>query len=106
MLIFRMLANGIAPLTLICAVIAYIKPEWFLIFGSVFKLMFAATMFALGVVLQREELTDTLQHPGRIGLGVLTQFVVMPLLAFSLVQLVDLPPAIALGFIIVGAAQG
>ncbi|MDH5445101.1 MAG: bile acid:sodium symporter family protein [Gammaproteobacteria bacterium] len=106
MFIFRLIANGLAPLTLIGAILAYFKPEWFLIFGSVFKWMFAATMFALGVVLEPKELSDTLQHPKRIGLGVLTQFLLMPTMAFLLVKFTDLPPALALGFIIVGSAPG
>lgn len=106
MFIFRLIANGLAPLTLIGAILAYFMPEAFLIFGSVFKWLFAATMFALGVVLEPKELNDTLKHPRRIGLGVLTQFLLMPTMAFIMVKLTDLPPALALGFIIVGAAPG
>lgn len=106
MFILRLIANGLAPLTLIGAILAYFMPEYFLIFGSVFKWLFAATMFALGVVLEPTELNDTLKHPQRIGLGVLTQFLLMPTMAFILVKLADLPPALALGFIIVGAAPG
>ncbi|MDH5178981.1 MAG: bile acid:sodium symporter family protein [Gammaproteobacteria bacterium] len=106
MFIFRFITNGLAPLTLIGAILAYFIPEMFLIFGSVFKWMFAATMFALGVVLEPDDLTDTLQHPKRIGLGVLTQYLLMPTLAFIIISLVDLPPALAIGFLIVGAAPG
>ncbi len=106
MFIFRFIANGLAPLTLIGAILAYLMPDVFLIFGSIFKWLFAATMFALGLVLEPKELNDTLKHPKRIGLGVLTQFLLMPTMAFILVKLADLPPAIALGFIIVGAAPG
>lgn len=106
MFILRLIANGLAPLTLIGAILAYFMPEYFLIFGSIFKWLFAATMFALGVVLEPTELDDTLKHPQRIGLGVLTQFLLMPTMAFILVKLADLPPALALGFIIVGAAPG
>lgn len=106
MFIFRLIANGLAPLTLIGAILAYFMPEAFLIFGSIFKWLFAATMFALGVVLEPKELNDTLKHPKRIGLGVLTQFLLMPTMAFILVKLANLPPALALGFIIVGSAPG
>ena len=106
MFIFRLITNGLAPLTLIGAILAYFMPEVFIIFGSIFKWLFAATMFALGVVLEPAELNDTLKHPKRIGLGVMTQFVLMPALAFILVKTSNLPPALALGFIIVGAAPG
>ncbi|MGW8228748.1 MAG: bile acid:sodium symporter family protein, partial [Gammaproteobacteria bacterium] len=106
MFIFRLIANGLAPLTLLGAIAAYFLPELFLPFKHVFKWLFAITMFALGVVLDPDELTDTLRHPVRILLGVLTQYLVMPLLAFGVATLAGLPPALALGFIIVGSAPG
>ena len=106
MFLFRWIANGLAPLTLLGAIAAYFVPELFLPFKHVFKWLFAITMFALGMVLDPQELTDTLRHPLRIVLGVLTQYVVMPLLAFGVATLGGLPPALALGFIIVGSAPG
>jgi BASS family bile acid:Na+ symporter len=104
--ILRTIASAMAPLTLLCAIIAFVWPQSFLPFGSIFKELFAATMFALGVVLDPSDLLDTLKHPHRIGLGVLTQYIVMPTLAFVIAQLAGLPPALALGFIIVGCAPG
>ncbi|MGD8547869.1 MAG: bile acid:sodium symporter family protein [Thiohalophilus sp.] len=106
MFLFRLISNGLAPLTLLATVAAWYHPPLFLVFKPVFIWMFAATMFALGVVLERQELINTLQHPQRIGKGVLTQYLAMPLLAFVIVNLADLPPALALGFIIVGCAPG
>ncbi len=106
MILFRLIANGLAPLTLLGAIAAYFLPELFLPLKHVFKWLFAITMFALGVVLDADELKDTLHHPLRIGLGVMTQYAVMPILAFLVATLAGLPPAVALGFIIVGSAPG
>ncbi len=106
MFIFRLLTRALAPLTLLGAICAWFFPEWFLIFKPVFKGLFAATMFGLGMVLDADELRDTLKHPQRIGLGVLTQYLIMPTLAFAVATLAGLPPALALGFIIVGSAPG
>ncbi|MCP5141162.1 MAG: bile acid:sodium symporter family protein [Chromatiales bacterium] len=106
MFVFRWIANGLAPLTLLGAIAAYLYPPAFLIFKDVFLWLFAATMFALGVVLDTDELRDTLRHPGRVGLGVLTQYSVMPTLAFISAWAGGLPPELALGFIIVGCAPG
>jgi len=102
----RLIASNMALLTLLCAVLAFFLPAQFSIFGHIFKELFAATMFALGIVLDRKDLVDTLKHPLRIGFGVFTQFVVMPLLAFTIVTIAGLPPYLALGFIIVGSAPG
>lgn len=110
--IFKFISNQLAPLTLICAIWAYFQPSVFLIFdGSilgikVFLALFAITMFALGIVLQPTELKETARHPGQIGLGVLTQYTVMPLLGFAAAWLGNLPPELALGFVIVGCAPG
>lgn len=112
MALFKLIANQLAPLTLICAIWAYFQPQAFLIFdGSilgikVFLALFAITMFALGIVLQPAELKETMRQPGKIGLGVLTQYTVMPLLGFAAAWLGNLPPELALGFVIVGCAPG
>lgn len=102
----RVIANQLAPITLLGAFAAYLYPPLFLVFKDSFLWFFAATMFALGVVLDTDELHETVQHPGRIGLGVLTQYTVMPLLGFAVAMMVPLPPEIAVGFIIVACAPG
>ncbi|MGB5475029.1 MAG: bile acid:sodium symporter family protein, partial [Gammaproteobacteria bacterium] len=71
-----------------------------------FLWFFAATMFAMGVVLDIDELRETLQKPGRIVLGVLTQYSVMPALGFAVALLAPLPEAVRLGIIIVACAPG
>ena len=110
--LLRFIANQLAPLTLLGAILAYLHPPIFMVFAETvlgMKLvlwMFAITMFALGLVLETNDLKRTLQHPGAIALGLLTQFTVMPALAVLAVWLGDLPPAYALGLIIVGCAPG
>ncbi len=106
MILFRLIANGLAPLTLLGAVLAYFAPETFIWIKPYFQWLFAATMFALGVVLHPEDLRDTLTRPKAIGLGVLAQFVIMPALGFAAALTSGLPPALALGFIIVACAPG
>ena len=110
--LLRLIANQLAPLTLLGAILAYLYPPLFMVFAeSVLGMklvlwMFAITMFALGLVLETEELMQTLRRPVPIALGLLTQFTVMPALAILVVWLGDLPPAFALGVIIVGCAPG
>jgi BASS family bile acid:Na+ symporter len=99
-------ADLLAPLTLLGAILAYLYPPLFLVFKSSYLWFFAATMFALGVVLDPQEMKATVREPGRIGLGVLTQFSVMPALGFAAALLVPLPANVALGFIIVACAPG
>ena len=100
--ILRTFAMLMAPLTLASAIIAFVWPQSFLPFSGIFKELFAMTMFALGVVLDPSDLVATLRHPQRIGLGVLTQYLVMPVLAFGIAQLAGLPPA--LGWVLSSSA--
>jgi len=102
----RFITNQLAPITLFSAIVAYIYPPAFLVFKSSFLWFFAATMLAMGIVLDTRELYETLHKPARIGLGVLTQFTVMPLLGFGVALLSPLSPEIKLGFIIVACAPG
>ncbi|MDQ6971787.1 MAG: bile acid:sodium symporter family protein [Mariprofundaceae bacterium] len=108
-MIWNLLSRNLALLTLAGAVTAYFYPPAFLVFKDYFLWLFAATMFALGVVLNPEEARDALRRPQRIALGVLTQFTVMPLLGFAAASLAvaqGVSPMLALGFIIVGCAPG
>ena len=104
--ILQRVANGLAPLTLLGAIIAYYLPGAFLWVAPGFQWLFAATMFALGVVLHPEELRDTLTRPKAIALGVAAQYTIMPALGFAAATLSGLPPALALGFIVVACAPG
>lgn len=103
---FRLIASQLALLTLLGAVLAYFFPPVFLVFKHYFLWFFAATMFALGLVLELHELVHEIRHPRRVFMGVMTQFSVMPLLAFAVAQYPGFSPAVALGFIIVGCAPG
>lgn len=106
MFLLRIIANQLAPLTLVGALLAFIWPPLFLIFEHVFLWMFAATMFALGVVLEPTELAETVREPGKIAAGLATQYTVMPALGFCAAYFGGLPAELALGFVIVACAPG
>jgi len=103
---FRLISDNLAPLTLFSAIAAYFLPDAFLIFEHVFLWLFAATMFSLGIVLNPDELHQVRQQPRQIGLGLLTQFTVMPLLGAIAAYSSGLPNEIALGLVIVACAPG
>jgi len=105
----RHLTQNMAILTLICSITAYVYPPAFLIFKAYFLWLFAATMFALGIVLKPQEAQSALKKPTTIIVGVCAQYTIMPLLGFMAASIAvsqGLSPAIALGFIIVGCAPG
>ncbi|MFQ5581439.1 MAG: bile acid:sodium symporter family protein [Mariprofundaceae bacterium] len=106
---WQLLSRHLAILTVISAVAAYLHPPLFLVFREYFLWCFAATMFGLGIVLHPAEARDALARPRSIGLGVLTQYSIMPMLGFAAAWFADrqgVSPALALGFVIVGCAPG
>lgn len=106
MKIFNLFSNNLAPLTLTAAIAAYLFPHVFLVFEHFFLWFFAATMFSLGAVLDPSELKQVRHQPKQIGLGLLTQYTVMPFLGAMAAYSSSLPNEIALGLIIVACAPG
>jgi len=107
--LWQFLSRNMALLTLAAAIAAFAYPPAFLIFKDYFLYFFAATMFALGLVMKPEEAQDALAKPLSIVVGVVTQFSVMPALGFAAAAISTwqgASPAMALGFIIVGCAPG
>ena len=62
------------------------NPPLFLMFKDYFLWFFAATMFALGLVLNARDLQNEIIKSATCALGVLSQFSVMPLLVYLVAQ--------------------
>ncbi len=73
---------------------------------SVNTLFFALTMFGIGVALKPDDFRRILKTPFVVALGSASQFLIMPLGAYALSRLFRLPPALAVGLILTGAAPG
>lgn len=68
--------------------------------------MLGIIMFGMGLTLSSHDFQIVLYRPKDIILGCLTQFIVMPLLAWVLAYLFALPKELALGVILVGCCPG
>lgn len=66
----------------------------------------AAVMLAMGITLGIEDFRRVLQTPGRVALGFAAQYSIMPLAGYAVARLLDLPPAFAVGVILVGCCPG
>ena len=113
---------------IICGIIAYIRPEifiaveakttWFfyvtierflpkaLRLGKGMDWFFALTMFGIGAILQIDDFKQIIRKPTIVLIGSSAQFIIMPLGAFVLSKIFHLPPEIAVGLILTGAAPG
>lgn len=63
-------------------------------------------MFGMGLTLKLEDFKVVFTRPKDVVFGVVAQFVIMPLLAFVLVKVFNLPTELAVGVMLVGTCPG
>src|SRR5699024_7181460 len=80
--------------------------ETFKVIGPYVPWLLGIVMLGMGMTLTVADFSEIIKHPKAVVLGVVAQFVIMPLLAFGLSMLFSLPPAIAVGVILVGSCPG
>ncbi|MEO7267628.1 MAG: bile acid:sodium symporter family protein [Knoellia sp.] len=66
----------------------------------------AVIMFGLGLSLTPDDFRRVRQSPKAVGIALACQLLVLPLVAFGLVELFDLAPLLAVGFMILAASPG
>ena len=98
--------NTFAIWVLFAAGLAIWIPEYFTWIGSYITLLLGIVMFGMGMTLKLDDFKLILQHPKGVIIGIVSQFVIMPLLAFALAKVFNLPPEIAVGVILVGCCPG
>lgn len=80
------------------ASLSWIAPQVPLLLGIV--------MFGMGMTIELKDFRHLVRHPWDVGIGVLAQFTIMPLVAYLLTQAFSLPPDLAVGVILVGTCPG
>ena len=86
--------------------IALIVPEAFVWLKAYIIWMLGIIMFGMGMTMTVDDFKGVLHSPKAVVIGVVAQFMLMPGLAYLLCQLFQLPPAIAIGVILVGCCPG
>ncbi len=87
--------------------IAYLFPSYFISIGD-FKLnklilpLLQIIMFGVGATLTLGDFIEVVKSPKKVIVGIVCQFTIMPLLAFSIAKLLNLPAEIAAGLILIG----
>jgi len=73
---------------------------------GILALMIVVIMLGMGASLTPREFRQALQTPQGLAIGVVSQFLFMPLIGFLLVRFLNLPPAIAVGVLIMACMPG
>jgi bile acid:Na+ symporter, BASS family len=63
-------------------------------------------MFGMGTALTLADFKRVAEQPYPVAVGLLAQFLIMPLMAAAIAKVFELPPAIAAGLILVGSCPG
>lgn len=101
------LAVTVFPLLVIAgAVMAVLNPEPFAGWAPHVPTLLMIIMFAMGLTLSLGDFSYVFKKPLPILIGVLAQFVVMPLLGLGISMALQLPAELAAGVILVGCAPG
>lgn len=98
--------NTFAIWVLVAAGLAIWTHEYFTWIGSYITILLGIVMFGMGMTLKLDDFKLILQYPKGVIIGIISQFVIMPLLAFALAKIFNLPPEIAVGVILVGCCPG
>jgi|SRR5699024_10127288 len=91
---------------LLFAALAFLSPSSFTLIGQYIPWLLGIVMLGMGMTLTLGDFHEIIRHPLAVIIGVVSQFVIMPLIAYALAKLFALPPAIAVGVILVGACPG
>ncbi|MBE0535798.1 MAG: bile acid:sodium symporter family protein [Phycisphaerae bacterium] len=91
---------------MLLAVVAYFFPAPFMVEPIIMTCFFALTMFGIGAVLRLDDFKRIGQRPGIVLIGSVAQFTIMPLGAYALANVFQLPDAMAAGLILAGCAPG
>ena len=102
----RFVGKTFAFWVLLFALLAYLSPSTFIIFLPYVSILLGIVMFGMGLTLSVADFKEVFTRPLEVLIGVVGQFVIMPLSAYLLCLILGLPADIALGVILVGCCPG
>jgi len=91
---------------LLAALLALWQPVPFVAAKPLIVPLLGIVMFGMGMTLTWQSFAAVLRQPGRLGLGLALQYLVMPLAAWAVAVGLGLPPALMAGLVLVGASPG
>ncbi len=99
--------NSLFPLwAILLSLLAFFAADAFASLQSLIVPLLATVMFVMGLNLTREDFTRIVNDPKPIFIGVLLQFLLMPLLAITLSAMLQLSNQLTAGMVLVGSCAG
>ncbi|MGP4039744.1 bile acid:sodium symporter family protein [Gracilibacillus sp. D59] len=88
------------------AVLSFLIPSGFTWLVAYITPLLGIIMFGMGLTLSAKDFKEAFKRPKEVAIGVIGQFMIMPLLAFTLVTLLPVSKEVAVGVILVGCCPG
>lgn len=100
--IVRFLSNYFALLVIVAAVLAFINPPPFRAAVPYIPQLLGLVMLGMGLTLTKDDFKAVFERPMDVVIGILLQFIIMPLLGYLIALTMGVSPDLAAGFILVG----
>lgn len=91
---------------IIFSIVAYLYPVYFADLRTLIVPTLGIIMFGMGVTLTTDDFKRVFLRPKDVGVGVITQYTVMPFIGFVLAKIFGLDPLLAAGVVLVGSCPG
>jgi len=91
---------------IVVGALAYAFPSTFKPLGAYIAPLLGIVMFGMGLTLTASDFREVVRQPRDVIIGILSQFLIMPIVAYLLCLVMHLPPEIAVGVILVGCCPG
>ncbi|MGY0692019.1 bile acid:sodium symporter family protein [Virgibacillus sp. FSP13] len=98
--------NTFAVWVILFAILSFFLPGGFTWIAPHIALLLGIIMFGMGLTLSLSDFKAVFQAPKSVLIAVLAQFIIMPLLAYGLATIFQLPAEVAVGVILVGCCPG
>lgn len=103
----KALASGASFFVIATAVVSFLAPDLFSwVKGNTQTCILGLIMLTMGLTLSTNDFKILVQRPFDIFVGACAQFFIMPCLAYTLVKVFGLEPALAIGILLVGSCPG
>ena len=73
---------------------------------NILNLLLSIILFTMGTTLKADDFVNVFKNPKDISVGLLAQYIIMPIIAFSLAKMFALNDALTVGIILVGTVPG
>ena len=95
-----------AAWVMLFALLGFMFPDTFKQVTPWIVTLLSIIMFGMGLTISAADFREVVKRPFEVTIGVVGQFLIMPLLAVLLTKLIPMPPEVAAGVILVGCCPG